>query len=749
MLPAQAVEPTNHFCAGAEVIQFNAADTSALTAVTDISQASTVGDAPGPSCAFGNTVSHSIWYLFTPKVTAYYTISTCADAPTATTVADTIMALYTASAGCGTATNEIACDDDSCGPDFMQAAITAQLLADATYYIVVWEYGTDTPNPANASLQLRVTKTAPPTNDTVGNATPVFLNLPMVGSTILAQDDYELPDTAPCFSGIGQSSSTAQGRDVVYTFTAPVATNYSIKVSNYNNQDPYDLVVYAATSLPNGPSPALVTTCLAAANRSPVSEFEEIMCLPLAASQTIFIVVDEDMFSPEGSSFLLEVTTCIREEEPNNSTASATPYAFGMEGSITPATDQDFFSLGTFPTNSRAFVLVDGSAAHITDFDLRIMTDAGTLIQYDDADNDDPFGMASPNIAGAILTGDPIFLKVTTKAGTGQAEPYRVFAVVQPPLSRATPETEPNNTVTNFNESPNNYFYGTLAGPSPSTDMDVYRFVAEAGTLVFLGLDSNPQRGPKSINAQLELLDGDGNLLLKVDDAGTTVTTPSGLASESLVFRVANDGYYFARVSISPSATSVNGTGDYLLSISKNGFIRDGDNSLPAWANIAWSGPIYAGTPMTLSGSIIDYDINQPHQVIIDWGDGSSATTTNLPPGAAALSVSHTFSQPASNLSIHLTVSDPFNIPVNTNLTVTVPAPPAQPQLSSVSFLPNGHALLQLHGSPGITYRVQTSMDMHAWSDLASSTADSNGDFQVEDPTSPLKPQLWYRAIWP
>src|ERR1051326_7234083 len=460
LTPVQATPPVNDLCAGAEVIPSNAAFPYS-TAVTDITDATTNADPPMASCAFGNAFSHSIWYTFTPAGNAFYTISTCADAPTLTTVADTFMAIYVSSSGgCGGIMTEIpssasssGCADDSCGPGFTQAAITTQLLADTTYFIVVWQYGTAAPPVGSSKVQLNISKTSPPDNDSRSGATEVFLNLPLLGTTILAQDDYELPAAATCFSGIGQKASTGTGRDVVYSFTAPESGNFSIKANNYKtscwdkNGGCYDLVLYAASALPDGPPPALVTACLAGANRNPASSAEEILCLPLTNGQQIYIIVDEDVFSTEGSSFTLEVTKCIGETEPDNTWSNAGPLACGMEGSIQPASDVDYYSLGIPPAGSRVFAMLDGSAANVTGFQMRVIAISPTstnTLEFDNGNNDVLFGELSPNVAGTALTGAPAFLRIT---GVGQQEePYRLYAVVQPPLSSATLETEPNNT---------------------------------------------------------------------------------------------------------------------------------------------------------------------------------------------------------------------------------------------------------------------------------------------------------------
>src|SRR5436190_22328656 len=82
-----AAPPTNDVCTGAELIPADVFPV--LTSVKDMAEATTTGDPPLPSCVFVSTFSHSLWYTFTPKATAFYTISSCADAPTATTVPDT------------------------------------------------------------------------------------------------------------------------------------------------------------------------------------------------------------------------------------------------------------------------------------------------------------------------------------------------------------------------------------------------------------------------------------------------------------------------------------------------------------------------------------------------------------------------------------------------------------------------------------------------------------------------------------
>lgn len=587
---APLAPPGNDTCAGAEVIPAGG-PFPYMTAVTaDITDATSTGDPPVPSCQ--TSVSRSIWYRITPSATATYTISTCADSGAATTVDDTVMAIYTSSTGnCGGTYTEIpitadtdGCDDDSCASEAFQAVITTRLNAGTSYFVVIWEQGSLPPTPGNTAVQLRVTRILPPGNDTCAAPVPLTLNTPISGTTVSATDDYELSGAA-CFTGVGQTASTATGRDAVYSFTAPAAASYSFRVTGYDFNK--NLVLYVASTCPIGLPPITIATCLAAVNRDPSSTSEEVQCLPLGLGQQVFVFVDENALTA-GSTFTIEVTRCSQESEPNNTPATAnavTLPVMGVEGSIGTAGDVDFYALGTVAAGSRVFALVDGVAANAQDFDLRLTTTTDTL-QFDDNSNDAPFGAASPNIDGTPSPNfsSQLFLRVSNAAGAA-SEPYRLYAVVQPPGNNpgcnncsATNETEPNNVTGQANSAANNYFYGSLSGPAPSTDIDEYRFLAQAGSLIYLGLDSDPLRNNTPINAQLELLDSSGATLLLVNDVHQASSTTSGAGSltavtpfspgEALVYRVITSGTYYARVSIGTSSSTSVGAGDYLLSIS-------------------------------------------------------------------------------------------------------------------------------------------------------------------------------------
>jgi hypothetical protein len=632
---AHAVPPANDTCAGRQVIPGNGPFPLKTTTV-DISGATTTGDpAFGVDCP--SLASSSVWYEFRPQTSALYTISTCSDAdPTlATTVADTVLAIYVDNGTPCSGFVQIACEDDVCGPDRLQAAITTQLAANTTYYIVAWRFGDDPPPPSpNAQLQLRVSQTVPPANDTCAAPTELPLNFRMAGSTIASANHYELP------------GSTAQGRDVVYGFTAPTTDSYSFAVRAYFGDD---LVLYAASNCPPGPGPSVLADVVAVANRSSVSTAEEIFCLPLTAGQRIYLFVDETNTSHSGTSFVIDAVRCVREQEPNNGTNTAGALPCGLGGSINPAGDVDYYALGTFPTGYRAFAMVDASAGVVLDMNLRVETD-DQVLEADSGDNDIVFGEFSSNVAGTPLTNKPVYLRVSHPA-TGQAtEPYRLYAVVQPPHAAATLESEPNNTIATAD--PGTYFSGALG----ASDQDVFSFSAFAGDLIFVSLDGDPLRDSTRLNAQLALLDSSGATLQSVDNLESF-----GPPGEAMVYRVNNTGAYYVRVAATTGAAS---TGDYLLSIARNCFVNNGVNSPPAISSLVASSPASEGSVLTLNGAIFDPDAGEAFQLAISWGDGSPDTLTNLPAGLSSFEIAHTVlddppTGTASNaINLTLTVTD-------------------------------------------------------------------------------------------
>jgi len=602
---AQAAAPLNDICDAAEVIPGAGPFPYLTTVVPDVREATETGDPTRPRCA--SSVSRSVWYTFTPEITALYTLSACADAPTATTVDDTVLAIYTSSGGsCAGPFGQISsgCDDDGCTVETLQSTITnVELTAGTTYYVLLWVYGTDPLPQGNTAVQLRVSRITPPANETCAGAIPLALAQAATGTNLGAHNDYQLADAgATCLTGDGNVPTSAVGRDSVWSFIAPVAGQYSFRAQNLVNGG--DLVVYATSECPPAPPTQTVADCLGGANRNTnigaFSAVEEAACISLGEGEQAFVFVDEAFDSTgRDGAYRVEATTCTLEDEPNDTPAEAVPVTCGQRGAISPAGDIDFYALGTQPEGSRVFAMADGSAAGSDDFDIRVTTATDTL-EYDDDNNDTPFGNRSPNVAGTEIDGAPSFLRVTHFSEQMASEPYRLYVAIQPDVLAASAESEPNDTLPEANESTNNYLYGTVAS---GTDVDLFRFTAAAGDLIFLGLDLNPLRTGSTFNGRLALLDAAGNVIVATDDRSTGSSNASGAGAldaptpyspaESLAAQASAAGTYYARVTGAPSG------GDYVLSISLTCGTAGPAEADLAISKQASTDPAVTGEPLT------------------------------------------------------------------------------------------------------------------------------------------------------
>ncbi len=566
-----------------------------LTSTIDVAAATTTGDP-----LFCATTSHTAWYTFTPTMTAIHTITSCQTSAPGTTATDTVLGVFTGGSCTGPFTT-VACNDDdaACGGGTSRSSISTSLNAGTTYYVVVGTAGASPPSPSK--IQLAIDQILPPANDDCSAPVALSLDIPVSGTTAHGLDDYELSGTT-CFTGQGQlgnTASTAVGKDVVYSFTAPAAGDYSIRVTDYTAGD---AVLYTSSSCPAStfPTPVVVSTCVSAANRTSAPA-EEVMCQSLANGEMVYAVVDEE--APTGGTFTIEAVACDRESESNDAPGMADTLSCGKEGSL-PETDIDFYVLGTPGAGWRAFAMIDGIASAAADTQMRI-TDGADVWEFDEDDGDVSFGTfgLTSVIGGGVLQAGAMYLKVEGFGGTSVVEPYRLYSVLQPPIADATSETEPNDAPAAANSAVNNYFTGTV---SLITDADVYSFSASAGDLVFLGLDCDSDRDGTALDGALELLASDGaTVLVSVDGSGMnqtpipspgtgqSATTPA-FAGEGLVYRFPNAGTYYAKVTGVPGASAAEQ--EYALSISTNCEIPPADLAVSQIADVD---PVTGGTNVT------------------------------------------------------------------------------------------------------------------------------------------------------
>ena len=236
---AAPAPPPNDLCSGAEVIPGAGPFPYLSLRIPDISSATTNGDPvllPTDPCY--EVVSRGIWYKFTPATAGYYVLSVN---DTATTVADTDMALYTSVKGCEGPFNLITCNDDA---GFTQSALGANLLAGTNYYILVWNVTVNPPSPGTA-VQLKVSKSVAPPNDLCAGAEVIpssgpFPYFSSTNDTLLAttNGDPTLPSCAmsPGFRSVWfKFAPTTAGTYVFTTVSNTVTRVFDTMIGIYTS----------------------------------------------------------------------------------------------------------------------------------------------------------------------------------------------------------------------------------------------------------------------------------------------------------------------------------------------------------------------------------------------------------------------------------------------------------------------------------------------------------------------------------
>ncbi|HEX4823054.1 MAG TPA: hypothetical protein VFV19_01955 [Candidatus Polarisedimenticolaceae bacterium] len=312
-----------------------------------------------PASCNADGTDYTVWYSFTPSLTTLYTFTTCPGLATGETVDDTVLEVVSSSDGtCGGTFTSLACQDSepSCRTASIDPSKVSLILnAGTTYYVIAGHWLPNaTMSASHGAYAVQVQRSNAPSNDTCAGAVALPLGQIVAGTTAAANDDYQTPATAACYGGEAGTNNptTAPGRDVVYTFTAPADGKYSIRwvtMSPTNDLAGQDPVIYASNSCPGGGG---TVSCLAGANRITANGLttstglannrgEELHCLSLTANQQIYVFFDDGASGNGGGTFGIEATPCYDEVEPNDTPATATPYTAAycgtQEGYITTA----------------------------------------------------------------------------------------------------------------------------------------------------------------------------------------------------------------------------------------------------------------------------------------------------------------------------------------------------------------------------------------------------------------------------
>jgi uncharacterized repeat protein (TIGR01451 family) len=376
---APLAAPPNDDCAGAVVIPSSGPfpyDTAPVDVTDATPQDTDEGLSDACSALNGGTpIDRTVWFSFTPDVAGLYGFdsSYCVvgGGAAADNLFDSVITVMDSEAGaCPTSSSSsLACDDasgscncytDSCGisgaPYTDQANVLYPLVAGHTYFIVIGDY-TGAFTPGFGNVQLQVTYHNPPSNDTCASPTPLALDRVTLGTTAGGTNDYRT--TTPggaavntaCFTGVGQTPTSSNGIDVVFSFVPPSTDRYSFRYvqddssAALRGQNP---VLYLADDCPD-PDPTGTTPphCIAAANRltdqsdinfaANDNRGEEIHCVQLTGGTSYYLFFDDRLTGNAGGDLGVEVTRCRDESEPNDTIATATPFVPNsgcfMEGS--------------------------------------------------------------------------------------------------------------------------------------------------------------------------------------------------------------------------------------------------------------------------------------------------------------------------------------------------------------------------------------------------------------------------------
>lgn len=316
--------PPNDTCAGAEVIP-TAGPFPYLTAITDLTSATTNGDPAAPSCVFGS-VNRGIWYRFTPPSTQLYTISCSGD--TATTVQDTVMAIYTGSS-CASL-SEVACSDDE---GDLQSAVSTSLTGGGTYYILVWVSGASAPLGNNTNVQLRVTQPVAPTNDTCAGAEVIppggpFPYLTFVADTTLATTTGD-PPAPSCYS--------PRTRSVWFRYTPDATAQHELSLCTNTATTIYETLMAVYTSPGGCAGPFTQVACN---HTNPCgNRLRSTIATTLTNGMTYYIVAwegDTDPYIPGETSLQLRVARFLPPAASTTPANSITSTSAVLNASVNP-----------------------------------------------------------------------------------------------------------------------------------------------------------------------------------------------------------------------------------------------------------------------------------------------------------------------------------------------------------------------------------------------------------------------------
>lgn len=250
------------------------------------------------------------------------------------------------------------------------------------------------------------------------------------------------------------------------------------------------------------------------------------------------------------------------EAEDNGAPGTANVISFDNDGcaivagAIAPAGDLDFFSF-TAPAGARVWAYVDtggvpnaGSVSRDSQL-LILEADGFTVVEFDDDDGSGngcdgtlETGLASSIANAPLVAGGMYFIRVKDFNGGNVLDPYQLYVVITHPIEDDESRYNPNDTAATaiplIQACPVNYLTATL---SAGADVDFYSIQAQAGDILFVSADGDPERDATSIDVDVAFLDTDGATVLIEADSDSVPPL-----SEAFCFAITTTGTYFVRV---------------------------------------------------------------------------------------------------------------------------------------------------------------------------------------------------------
>jgi hypothetical protein len=268
-------------------------------------------------------------------------------------------------------------------------------------------------------------------------------------------------------------------------------------------------------------------------------------------------------------------------------------------------------------------------------------------------------------------------------------------------------------------------FAGQLAGPNPpvmeASNLSLSASAVNQGdTVTLTGTFSQPG-DPDGHTVTIDWGDGTANTQLQLAPGVFTFNATHQYLNEPPT-----------GTSFKITATVANSAGD-MAKASISITVNDVPPVIPV-GGLQLNSTAVVGIPFSLAGTFIDPDMSNPHQVVINWGDGSSPTSFTVGAGVFTFGpVSHTYqtsSPPDSPFTIQVTISDEDKVSTSASARVTVigGVPSGSPTGSPVPSLTLSGASRVNEGS---TYTLDLSSRLPTGTTISSVTI-TWGDGQVQ-----------------